>query len=63
MDGIWLICPLCRGKTRNRVRADTTLLNYPLYCPKCRREMLINVRNLKMEMISEPDAKTQSSKP
>lgn len=30
----WILCPACGGKTRNRIREDTLLLNYPLYCPK-----------------------------
>jgi len=38
----------------------TTLKNYPLYCPKCKQETLIEVINLKMTVIGEPDAKTQS---
>ncbi len=56
----WVYCPLCGNKTRNKIREDTILKNYPLYCPKCRREILIEVTNLKMTVIAEPDAKTQS---
>ncbi len=56
----WVYCPLCGNKTRNKIREDTILKNYPLYCPKCRRETLIEVTNLKMTVIAEPDAKTQS---
>ncbi|EOS45312.1 MAG: conjugal transfer protein [Lachnospiraceae bacterium] len=52
----WLRCPVCGNKTRNRVREDTVLKNYPLYCPKCKREMLINVKQLNMSVITEPDA-------
>ncbi|NBH84201.1 conjugal transfer protein [bacterium C-53] len=33
----WIQCPVCNNKTRNKIRADTELKNYPLYCPKCRR--------------------------
>ncbi|MBQ2921508.1 MAG: cysteine-rich KTR domain-containing protein [Tyzzerella sp.] len=56
----WLVCPTCGGKTRNQVRIDTILKNYPLFCPKCKREMLINVENMNTTIIKEPDAKTQS---
>ena len=56
----WLLCPLCGGKTRNRVRADTILVRYPLYCPKCRRETLGQVQQFHMTVLKEPDAKTQS---
>ena len=51
----WILCPICRSKTRNRIREDTVLKNYPLYCPKCRQEILIEVANLKITVITEPD--------
>ena len=42
----WILCPICGNKTRNRVREDTILKNYPLYCPKCKQEILIDIKNL-----------------
>ncbi|MDO4567100.1 MAG: cysteine-rich KTR domain-containing protein [Oscillospiraceae bacterium] len=45
---LWIQCPICQGKTRTRVYDDTVLLNFPLYCPKCKKEILINVVDLKM---------------
>lgn len=42
----WIRCPVCGGKTRDRIREDTVLKNYPLYCPKCKRETLVEVMNL-----------------
>lgn len=56
----WLLCPTCKGKTRDRIREDTILINYPLYCPKCKQEHLIEAKNLKVTFIKEPDAKVQS---
>ena len=56
----WIRCPVCGGKTRDRIREDTILKNYPLYCPKCKQEALIDVKNLQITIIKEPDAKTQS---
>lgn len=56
----WILCPICGAKTRNRIREDTVLINYPLYCPKCKQENLINIQNMQMTIIKEPDAKTQS---
>ncbi len=50
----------CRNKTRIKIRGDTLLKNFPLFCPKCRQETLINVRKLNITVIKEPDAKTQS---
>ena len=43
----WLLCPVCGNKTRLKLREDTVLENFPLYCPKCRQETLINVRQMK----------------
>lgn len=56
----WLLCPVCGNKTRLKLREDTILENFPLYCPKCRQEILINVQQMNMFVIKEPDAKTQS---
>ena len=52
----WLHCPICGNKTRNKVREDTVLVNYPLYCPKCKCETLITVKELKITVLIEPDA-------
>ena len=51
----WILCPVCGSKTRNKVREDTILINYPLYCPKCRQETLIEAKNLQVIVIKEPD--------
>ncbi|MCI9077010.1 MAG: conjugal transfer protein [Dorea sp.] len=56
----WILCPVCGNKTRDKIREDTVLKNYPLYCPKCRQETLIEVANLKITVITKPDAQTQS---
>ena len=56
----WLLCPVCGNKTRLKLREDTVLENFPLFCPKCKQETLINVQQMKMSVIREPDAKTQS---
>jgi len=56
----WIRCPICGNKTRDRMRKDTELKNFPLYCPKCKHESLIEVKDLLISVIKEPDAKTQS---
>lgn len=56
----WIVCPICNNKTRLRVRQDTVLENFPLFCPKCKQETLIHVKQLNMSVIQEPDAQTQS---
>ncbi|MDO4173933.1 MAG: cysteine-rich KTR domain-containing protein [Eubacteriales bacterium] len=51
----WIHCPICRNKTRTRVYEDTVLIKFPLYCPKCKREIKITVINLKMVICDETD--------
>lgn len=52
----WIICPNCGSKTRDKIRKDTEIKNFPLFCPKCKTETLINVTNFKISVITEPDA-------
>ncbi len=56
----WLLCPICGNKTRDKIREDTVLKNYPLYCPKCKQETLIDVKDLQLTVIKEPAAQPQS---
>ena len=56
----WILCPFCGSKTRLKIRDDTVLENFPLYCPKCKHEILITVRKLNLSIVQEPDAQTQS---
>ena len=56
----WIRCPVCRNKTRVQIRKDTGLKNFPLYCPKCKQESLIEAKNFHITVIKEPDAQTQS---
>lgn len=56
----WIICPVCQQKTRLKIQENTELKNFPLFCPKCKQETLIDVKKFNMTIIKEPDAKTQS---
>ncbi len=57
MDKVnWVLCPAYNCKIRIKIRNDTVLENYPLYCPKCRQETLINIKQLHTTVIKEPDA-------
>jgi len=56
----WILCPVCKSKTRLRIWKNTVLDNFPLFCPKCKQETVIAVQQLNMSVIKEPDAKTQS---
>lgn len=52
----WILCPICGGKTRLKLREDTELKRFPLYCPKCKQETLIDVTQFNISVIKEPDA-------
>jgi ribosomal protein L44E len=49
-----VICPECDRKTGIKIRDDTDLKNYPLYCKLCKKETVINVKRGKI-IIKEPD--------
>lgn len=52
---LWVCCPICGGKTRTKIFADTVLVKFPLYCPKCKKEIRVDVVQLKMVVNKEPD--------
>ena len=47
-DSLWIDCPVCGGKTRTKVCKETVMVKFPLYCPKCKKEVLIDVVQLKI---------------
>lgn len=51
-DSLWIYCPVCGGKTRTKVCKETVLVKFPLYCPKCKKEIKIDVVQLKI-VVSE----------
>ena len=54
----WVLCQWCGAKTRLQILRETVLITFPLFCPKCRRESIINAKNFIIET-RQPDAKTQ----
>lgn len=52
----WLLCPICNKKTRLKVLENTNIDNFPLFCPKCMQETIINVKQMNMTVIKAPDA-------
>ena len=52
----WLLCPICNNKTRTKLYENTEIKNFPLFCPKCKNETLVNAKQFNMEVIKEPDA-------
>ena len=59
MEEEWILCPVCGAKTRLRLLQRTVLRDFPLFCPKCKRESIISAKNFRIEIINQPDAKTQ----
>ncbi len=47
-ESLWIHCPICQGKTRTKVYEDTVLVKFPLYCPRSKEEIRIDVVKLKM---------------
>ncbi len=45
----FILCPICGQKTHTKVRIDTEIKNFPLFCPKCKNESLIDVKKLKVQ--------------
>jgi len=56
----WVKCPVCGNKTRSKIREDTVLKKFPLFCPKCKQETLIEIEHFSITVVKEPDAETQS---
>lgn len=54
----FILCPHCKAKTRVKITQDMVLKNFPLFCPKCKQENVINVENYIITLI-QTDAKTQ----
>lgn len=43
IPSILSFCPVCNHKARIKLWQDTVIERSPLYCPKCRKEMIVNV--------------------
>jgi Zn-finger nucleic acid-binding protein len=51
----WILCPICGRKTHDKIREDTEIKNFPLYCPKCKQETLINAKDLQITVIQKQE--------
>ncbi|MEF2699875.1 MAG: cysteine-rich KTR domain-containing protein [Oscillospiraceae bacterium] len=40
------VCPVCGALTRIVILPETVVINFPLYCHRCRRTTIINYRRL-----------------
>lgn len=50
MEKQWVLCPRCGAKTRLQIYRETELKTFPLFCPKCRQESVINAKNYVVEI-------------
>lgn len=55
----WVLCPHCGAKTRVRLLKNTELKCFPLFCPKCKREILINAKHF---IVSPVNLTTENEK-
>lgn len=51
----FLRCPACGGKTRDKLRPDTELKSFPLFCPKCHLECVVDVKELRVTVLRKKD--------
>ena len=45
----WVLCPICGGKTRTKIRPDTEAKNLPIFCKICKNEVLMDIKDLKVK--------------
>lgn len=38
-------CPVCGHKTKTKANKDTIMVRFPLFCPACKRENIVDVEN------------------
>ena len=46
-----MLYPISNNKNRIKMRPDTVLENFPLYCPKCKQETIINAKEYTTSVI------------
>ena len=52
----WIHCPFCKCRTRTKIRADTSLKNFPIFCPKCMLFLKCHVGMDRLEIIGEDES-------
>ena len=46
----WVFCSCCGAKTRLQLVRQTELRSFPLFCPKCRKETMIDARHFRVSV-------------
>ena len=57
----FLPCPICNTQTETKVLPETVLVRYPLFCAKCRQEILVDVVKMKMVLSDSPDEPSEDT--
>ena len=39
----WIYCPICKSKTRVKIKETTEARNLPVFCPKCKNTFDLDV--------------------
>lgn len=47
----WVLCPICGGKTRTKIRPDTEAKNLIAFCPKCKRETVMDIKDMESKEV------------
>ena len=53
----WIVCPLCHMNTRTKIYRETVLIDFPLYCPNCKREIPITLVDQKLILSRQEELK------
>lgn len=38
----WVYCPICHNKTRTKIRKDTVAVRFPVFCPVCKNNFVMD---------------------
>jgi len=47
----WVSCPICGGKTRTKIRPDTEAKNLIVFCPKCKNESVVDIKDMEIKAV------------
>lgn len=56
LKSYWVCCPKCNSRTKIKINYNSVLLKFPLYCSKCKEEIMVSIIKLKMVVSEKPDA-------
>lgn len=59
----WVLCPICGGKTRTKIRPDTEAKNLIVFCPKCKNEFAMDINNMEFTLSKGPELVSEKGLP